>query len=94
MDGRLGEPAQARRPATTGACSSWARRARCVGFDIDTNHFLGNHPPFASVEGCSAPRGTPLEALRRACAWSELLAQSPLRPGSQNLFARDRGERR
>ena len=20
------------------------------GFDIDTNHFLGNHPPFASVE--------------------------------------------
>src|SRR6187401_2909596 len=20
------------------------------GFDIDTNHFLGNHPPFASIE--------------------------------------------
>ncbi|MGH6959111.1 MAG: allantoicase, partial [Dongiaceae bacterium] len=22
-----------------------------LGFDIDTNFFLGNHPPFASVEG-------------------------------------------
>src|SRR5688500_112507 len=22
-----------------------------LGVDIDTNHFLGNHPPFASLEG-------------------------------------------
>ncbi len=46
--------------------------------DIDTNHFLGNHPPFASVE---AARG-PLETAE----WVEILPQSPLRPGSQNLF--------
>jgi allantoicase len=57
-----------------------------VGFDIDTNHFLGNHPPFASVEGARATRGTPLEALQKL-SWTELLPQSPLRPGSQNLFA-------
>ena len=25
------------------------------GVDIDTNHFLGNHPPFASIEACYAP---------------------------------------
>lgn len=46
--------------------------------DIDTNHFLGNHPPFASLE---ATRG-PLESAE----WVEILPQSPLRPGSQNLF--------
>ena len=25
------------------------------GVDIDTNHFLGNHPPFASIEACYEP---------------------------------------
>jgi allantoicase len=57
-----------------------------LGFDIDTNHFIGNAPSFASVEGLYAPGGTPIEALA-GMAWVELLAQSPLRPGSQNLFA-------
>jgi allantoicase len=56
-----------------------------LGFDIDTNHFLGNHPPFASVEGVYAPKGTPLGELSRA-DWLPLLPQAPLRPGSQNLF--------
>ena len=27
------------------------------GFDIDTNHFLGNHPPHASIEACCLPVG-------------------------------------
>lgn len=57
-----------------------------VGFDIDTNHFLGNHPPFASVDGVQAPRAASLDELRRL-SWTELLAQAPLRPGSQNLFS-------
>ena len=57
-----------------------------LGLDIDTNHFVGNHPPFASVEGLSAPRGTALDDLA-AREWIELLAQAPLRPGAQNLFA-------
>ncbi len=57
-----------------------------LGVDIDTNHFLGNHPPFASLEGTLAPRGTSLNELQ-ARRWTELLAQAPLRPGSQNLFA-------
>jgi allantoicase len=54
-----------------------------VGLDIDTNHFLGNHPPFASLDGVMAPPGAPLDDL----PWVELLEQSPLRPGAQNLFA-------
>jgi allantoicase len=56
-----------------------------LAVDIDTNHFLGNHPPFASLDGVLAPRGTSAQGLEKA-AWRELLPQSPLRPGSQNLF--------
>ena len=58
--------------------------------DIDTNHFLGNHPPFASVEGTRVsgdPGVTELERL----SWTEILPQSPLRPGAQNLFAIEPG---
>jgi allantoicase len=54
-----------------------------VGFDIDTNHFLGNHPSFAAVQGTLAPPGAAVETL----TFTELLEPSPLRPGSQNLFA-------
>jgi allantoicase len=62
-----------------------------VGFDIDTQHFVGNHPPFASVDGLWAP-GAPageaaLPALLARDGWVALLEQSPLRPGAQNLFA-------
>ncbi|MDB4984942.1 MAG: alc [Myxococcaceae bacterium] len=56
-----------------------------VGLDIDTQHFSGNHPSFASVEGVYAPRGTPLAELEKL-PWVELLGQAPLRPDSQNLF--------
>lgn len=51
-------------------------------FDIDTNHFLGNHPPFASVEGAYLKDGDTLKDAQ----WFTLLDQSTLRPGSQNLF--------
>ena len=56
------------------------------GLDIDTNHFIGNHAPFASVEGLRAPRTATISMLQEAI-WTELLPQSALRPGSQNLFA-------
>jgi allantoicase len=61
------------------------KRGNVLGVDIDTNHFLGNHPPFASLDGLLAPRGASPEALA-GLEWRELLAQAPLRPGSQNLF--------
>ena len=57
---------------------------RVLGFDIDTNHFLGNHPPFASVDACSAPDASP-EQLRDDVEWFPLLSQVALQRGSQNL---------
>ena len=55
--------------------------------DMDTNHFLGNHPPFASLDALGLTNSFPsdvadVEGLR----WAEILAKSPLNPGSQNVF--------
>ncbi|MCB9297105.1 MAG: allantoicase [Lewinellaceae bacterium] len=64
-----------------------ATAGRLHGFDIDTNHFLGNHPPFASVDAVYAP-GAGLDALLdEGLNWTEVLPQSPLAPGSQNWYA-------
>jgi allantoicase len=59
-----------------------------LGLDIDTHHFSGNHPQFASVDGLRADRSATLEQLT-AASWSEVLGQVPLRANSQNLFAAD-----
>lgn len=47
------------------------------GVDIDTNHFLGNNPAFASIDAAHSATGD----------WIEILPRSPLNPGAQNLFA-------
>ena len=52
--------------------------------DIDTNHFLGNHPPFASLDAACLTNGLPSEIER--VSWTNILPQSPLNPGSQNPF--------
>lgn len=55
--------------------------------DIDTNHFLGNHPPFASLEGATVDRHVSADTLAEdASLWKEILPKSPLNPGSQNVF--------
>lgn len=51
------------------------------GFNVDTNHFLGNHPPHCSIEACNSPEGD----WERA-EWIEVLARSPLNPGSEHYF--------
>ena len=61
-----------------------------LAFDIDTQHFVGNHPAFAAVEGISAPRGTPIAELLSAQS-HELLPQVPLLANSQNLFIASSG---
>lgn len=54
------------------------------GFDIDTNYFLGNHPPYASID---AAYFTPdLNIDLQNIEWREILPKSPLQPGSQNFF--------
>ena len=64
---------------------------RVFGLDVDTNHFAGNCPSFASVDGLRAAPGTPVGELL-AMHWAPLLAPAPLRPTSQNLFAIEPGE--
>lgn len=57
------------------------------GLDIDTNHFLGNHPPFASVDAIYLPKEPSLIDIRSEnLSWSNLLSKSPLNPGSQHFF--------
>ncbi len=60
------------------------------GVDIDTNHFLGNHPPFASIEACQL-ESADAEKMDwendKTLAWTEILPRSPLKPGSQNFYA-------
>lgn len=60
------------------------------GFDIDTNHFLGNHPPHASIEAVYMPGATNDEL--SAAEWVEILPKSPLDPGSQHYYACDSSE--
>ena len=54
------------------------------GVDIDTSHFLGNHPPYASLQGATFSGDR--SALPEEDEWEELLPRSPLAPGSHNLF--------
>ncbi len=61
-----------------------ATSGKIHGVDIDTNHFLGNHPPFASLEGLNVLQ-SPFSELEKA-DWNEILPISPLLPGSQNFF--------
>jgi allantoicase len=55
------------------------------GIDIDTNHFLGNHPAYASIDACCLEPDQDESALQDA-KWTEILSRCPLAPGSQNLF--------
>jgi allantoicase len=56
------------------------------GVDIDTNHFLGNHPPFASIDAAVFDENEgPFNP--ESIKWTEILSKSSLQPGSQNLYA-------
>jgi allantoicase len=80
---------ESRRKRTTGhdtciiklGCSGVIR-----GFDIDTNHFLGNYPEHAAVDACWLPGDPSVDELQKA-EWTPLLPISELQGGSQNRFA-------
>lgn len=61
-----------------------ATAGKIYGVDIDTNHFLGNHPPFASVEACYIQKTGKINWGK--IEWKEVLAKSPLEPGAQNFY--------
>lgn len=61
-----------------------ATSGKIHGVDIDTNHFLGNHPPFASIEACNISSTSTIDFEK--IEWKEILTKSPLQPGSQNFY--------
>jgi allantoicase len=64
-----------------------ATPGKIKGFDIDTNFFLGNHPPFASVEAVLlAGDISKTNWENDDIQWKEILPKSPLDPGSQNFY--------
>ena len=80
---------ESRRKRTLG--HDWAiiklgAEGRIRGFDIDTNHFLGNHPPFASVEAINLGDTNVYWSKADELEWEEILPKSPLNPGSQHFF--------
>jgi allantoicase len=56
------------------------------GVDIDTSFFIGNYPPYASLEACFIEGNPSNEDLLNA-NWVEILSKSSLNPGTQNLFS-------
>lgn len=61
-----------------------ATSGKIHGVDIDTNHFLGNHPPHASIEAANIPDTENIDFEK--VEWIEILPKSPLEPGSQNFY--------
>jgi allantoicase len=64
-----------------------ATAGKISGVDIDTNHFLGNHPPHASIEACYVKEGEVMKD--DDSQWKEILPKSALQPGLQNFFPID-----
>lgn len=66
-----------------------ATSGKIYGVDIDTNHFLGNHPPYASIEAANITPDENIDFDKAdpiAIGWKEILPKSPLQPGSQNFY--------
>lgn len=79
---------ESRRKRTEGhdwAVIRLATPGKISGFDIDTNFFLGNHPPHASVEGIVLEDDELIKDWQ-ILSWVEILPQSPLDAGSRNFF--------
>lgn len=54
------------------------------GLDIDTAHFRGNNPAFASVDACRCADGKDPDFSTR---WTMILPKRPTRPNSRNIFS-------
>lgn len=57
-----------------------------AGFDIDTNYFLGNHPPHASIEAVNLAGTNETEDWDKL-NWQEILPKSHLDAGSHNFYS-------
>ncbi len=88
MDGW--ESRRKRIPGHDWAVIQLATSGRITGFDIDTNFFLGNHPPHASIEAAyinnSSSITDPIAIGWEKVLWKEILPKSHLDAGSQNFY--------
>ena len=55
------------------------------GADVDTSFFTGNYPEACAIDVCDLPRLVAADAA--AVSWREVLARTPLKGDSHNLFA-------
>jgi allantoicase len=83
MDGW--ESRRKRTPGHDWAVVQLAAPGRIKGFDIDTNFFLGNHPPHASIEAVYLPDPSGVKDWDNV-EWKEILHKSHLDAGSQNFY--------
>src|SRR6478609_3619462 len=83
MDGW--ESRRKRVPGHDWAVIRLATSGKITGFDIDTNFFLGNHPPHASIEAVNLPENYEVSDWD-SVAWKEILPKSHLDAGSQNFY--------
>ena len=83
MDGW--ESRRKRVPGHDWAVVQLATPGRITGFDIDTNFFLGNHPPHASIEAVYMNDADPVRDWENV-EWKEILPKSHLDAGSQNFY--------
>ncbi|MBS1590575.1 MAG: allantoicase [Bacteroidetes bacterium] len=83
MDGW--ESRRKRTPGHDWAIIQLATSGVIKGFDIDTNFFLGNHPPHASIEAVNLT-GKEFPTNWEQVEWKEILTKSHLDAGSQNFF--------
>ncbi|HET6722350.1 MAG TPA: allantoicase [Chitinophagaceae bacterium] len=83
MDGW--ESRRKRIPGHDWAVIQLATSGRITGFDIDTNFFLGNHPPHASIEAAYINNASSVTDWDKVL-WKEILPKSHLDAGSQNFY--------
>ncbi len=89
MDGW--ESRRKRTPGHDWAVIQLATPGKILGFDIDTNFFLGNHPPHASIEAINITDASAIADWDKA-GWKEILPKSHLDAGSQNFYTCDSNE--
>ena len=83
MDGW--ESRRKRTPGHDWAVIQLATSGKITGFDIDTNFFLGNHPPHASIEAVNLTHAEGITDWEKV-EWKEILPKSHLDAGSQNFY--------
>ena len=85
MDGRLGARRR-RAPGHDWCLVKLGIQGTIRAVTVDTDHFLGNHPPFASLDACHAPSAS-AEQLRDAVEWTTVVSGVGVHPVQKNLAA-------